>query len=165
QRARDVAAQITGGIVDTLVEKRLYENPDDLISLTRYAADLRAELTGLPIPGTDERGLTFDTALLSSLAWNYPGYSQNFLYAYATEATLFESIVANVGEPVNNAKVGPYLQEKLIQADPGTPIPSRLKEMLPGQSQTDALKRYLEVAKTPPTKPVVPETEAIDPVE
>lgn len=153
QRARNVAAQITDGIVDTLVEKKLYENPDDLIGLTRYAAELRAELTGLPMPPTDERGLIYDNALLSSLSWNYPGYSQNFLYAYATEATLFESIVANVGEPVANPKVGPFLQANLIQADPATSIPERLKSMMPDQSQTDALQRYLEVAMTPPAKP------------
>ena len=153
QRARDVAARITDGIVDTLVEKRLYENPEDLVGLTRYAAELRAELTGLPMPPADERGLTYDTALLSSLTWNYPGYSQNFLYAYATEATLFEAIVDSVGDPVANTKVGPFLQEKLIQADPTTSIPMRLKNMLPEQAQTDALQRYLEVAKTPPVKP------------
>ncbi len=160
QRARNVAAQITDGIVDTLVEKRLYENPEDLVALTRYAAELRAELTGLPVPGTNERGLTFDTALLSSLTWNYPGYSQNFLYAYATEATLFEGIVASVGEPVANSKVGPHLQENLIQADPGTPMPVRIRKMLPDASQTDALKRYLEVALTPPAPPAQPAGEA-----
>ncbi len=161
QRARDVAAQITDGIVDTLVEKRLYESPDDLVALTRYAAEIRSELTGLPLPATDERGLTFDSSLLSSLTWNYPGYSQNFLYAFATETTLFEGIVANVGDPVANPAVGPFLQEKLIQASPGTPIPERIKAMLPEQPQTDALKRYLEVAKTPPVRPTPPTTAAV----
>ncbi|MEL6348023.1 MAG: hypothetical protein AAFV53_33255 [Myxococcota bacterium] len=142
RRVQDVADRLTDGIIDAMVEKRLYEQPEDLVALTDYAAGLRAEMTGMPRPPTDERGLHYAPALLSGLTWIYPGYSANFLYAYATECQLFEAVTSQLGDPVANAQVGPMLRERIIQADPTVPIPERIAALLPEQPQTAALQRY-----------------------
>lgn len=160
QRTRDVAYRLTDGIIDTLTERQLYAAPDDLMALTAYAGTLRAELTGLPLPPTDERGLRYDPSLLSGLTWVYPAYSANFLYAYATECQLFEAVYSQLGDPVGNAAVGPLLKERIIQADPSVPIPQHLATLLPAQSQTAALQRYFKPLLTAPTLPAPPEETA-----
>lgn len=153
-RARRVAGWIIDGIVDTQVERRLYEDPSDLTAVTKYAADLRAELTGIPAMPADDRGLAYDTALISGLGWNYPGYAPNFLYAYSTESWLFEALSQRLGGLVDNPQVGQLLKEHIIQAPPQVSFPDRIAKLQPGVSRADALKAYLAPAMTPP-KPTV----------
>ena len=53
-RASRMASWITDSIVDTLVERRLYEDPTNLAAVARAGAEIRARLTGLPEPTPDE---------------------------------------------------------------------------------------------------------------
>lgn len=149
-RARRVAGWIIDGIVDTQVERRLYEDPSDLTAVSRYAASLRAEMTGIPAPSPDDRGLSYDTALVSSLGWNYPGYSPNFLYAYSTESWLFEALSRRVGGLVDNPQVGQLITEHIIQVEPHVSFPDRIMSIHPDVERSDALRTYLEPATRPP---------------
>lgn len=162
-RARRVAGWIVDGIVDTQVERRLYEDPSNLTTVTQYAADLRAELTGIPALPPDERGLAYDTALISGLGWNYPGYAPNFLYAYSTESWLYEALSQRLGGLVDNPQVGQLLKEHIIQAEPQVSFPDRIAKLQPSVSRADALKAYLAPAMQPPTPPTdAPEVEDED---
>jgi len=149
-RAREFGDWITDSIVVTLTERELYKNPDDLASVMRFAAETRSELTGVPIPPADERGLIYDSAVLSPLHWNYPGYSQNFIFASVTECQLFEAIVKTVGDPITNANVGPMLRERLIRVSPGQSIPERIRDLTGDVPRTQALKDYLELSVIEP---------------
>ena len=151
-RARHVAEWISDAIVETLVERRLYEDPSNLEAVTHFAAETRQRLTGEPAAPMTEKGLTYDSALLSSIMWNYPAYSQNFLYAYMTEAWLYAGVEDQVGDPVANAKVGQLLREKIIRAPPEVPFADRLAALHPGK-RTDALKAYLELPEAPTPTP------------
>jgi hypothetical protein len=57
-------------------------------------------------------------------------------------------VVAQVGDPVDNPKVGPMLVEKVIQGDPSVAIPERLEALLPG-ARTAPLAKYLARAAIP----------------
>lgn len=158
-RSRRVANWILDGIVDTQVERKLYEDPSDLPAIMKYAAELRADLTGIPATHPDD-GMYYDTALLSGLAWNYPGYAPNFLYAYSTESWLFEALSQRAGGLVDNPQVGQLITEYLIQADPQLSFPERVAALQSGVSRADALKTYLE----PATRPPVPQLSAANEV-
>jgi hypothetical protein len=80
--------------------------------------------------------------------WNYPAYSPNFLFSYMAEAWIYDAVVAQVGDPVDNPKVGPMLVEKVIQGDPSVAIPERLEALLPG-ARTAPLAKYLARAAIP----------------
>ena len=147
-RARQTAEELVNHVVRTLVERRLYEDPNSLEAISRFAAETRNKLAGTPIETPLESGLTYDTALLSGILWTYPAYSQNYLFSALTEAWMWEAVTAQVGDPIGNAKVGPLLREKLVRADLGTPFPDRLNAMLPGH-RTAPLKRYLQKAVLP----------------
>ncbi len=148
-RARHMAGWITDSIVQTLVEKRLYEDPSDLAAIQQFAAETRSKLTGLPVPPADERGLVYDPALVSSIVWVYPAYSQNYLFAYMTEAWMHDALVGQVGELLANDKVGPLIMEKLVRADPALSFPDRLSALSTGD-RTAALKAYIEGPITAP---------------
>jgi hypothetical protein len=137
---RGVAEGIAGGIVTVAAERRLYENPDDLAGAFRTAVDRRGALTGAPPP--PEGAIPYDPALLSGLVWHYPAYSPNFLYAYMTEARLFDAVTTAIGNPVANPKLAPFLVEKLIQQPVTTPFSARLDAIAPG-ARTAALQTYL----------------------
>jgi hypothetical protein len=139
-RLREVAEGIADGIVTTRAERRLYENPDDLAGAFRLAVETRGALTGAPVPPPAE--VPYDPSLLSGLVWHYTAYSPNFLYAYMTEARLFASVEAAVGDPVGNPKTAPFLVEKLVRQPVTTPFSARLDAIAPGD-RTAAVKAYL----------------------
>jgi hypothetical protein len=148
-RAQSVASSISGSIVQTQVERRLYEDPNSLEAITRFAASTRAALTGGTNAPTTEAGLSYDGSLLSAILWTYPAYSQNYLFSAMTEAWMWEAVTAKVGDPIGNPKVGELLNTSLIRS--GESIPAALKAMRPGK-RTDALKAYLQ-ASQPETTP------------
>jgi hypothetical protein len=135
--------------VQTQVERRLYEDPNSLEAITRFAASTRAALTGGTNAPTTEAGLSYDGSLLSAILWTYPAYSQNYLFSAMTEAWMWEAVTAKVGDPIGNPKVGELLKTSLIRS--GESIPAALKAMRPGK-RTDALKAYLQ-ASQPETTP------------
>lgn len=139
-RVREVAEGIADGIVSTRAERRLYENPDDLVGAFQVAVDSRAAITGEPPPPAGT--VPYDPALLSSLVWHHPAYSPNFLYAYMTEARLFASVEAAVGGPVGNPRTAPFLIEKLVHQPVTVPFAARLDAIAPGD-HTAALTAYL----------------------
>jgi hypothetical protein len=149
QRARDMLDIINDSLVRTVAERRLYESPADLAAVCEYTRLQRASRVGAPEPPVSEAGLAYDPALLSPILWNYPAYSPNFLFSYMAEAWIYEAVVAQVGEPVGNAKVGPLLIEKVVQGDPAVGIPERLEALLPGQ-RSAPLARYLERGRLTP---------------
>jgi hypothetical protein len=148
-RARQAAGDLVNHIVRTKVERRLYQDPNSLEAITSFAAQTRHTVAGTPVEGPLDNGLTYDNALLSSILWTYPAYSQNFLFSALTEAWMWEAVTAQIGDPIGNAKVGPLLREKLVRAELGTPFPERLSALLPGD-RSAPLKRYLEAAVLPP---------------
>lgn len=139
-RVKSMARSIASSIVQTKVEQRLYEDPNSLEAITRFAAETRQQLTGAPAAPKTESGLTYDSALLSAILWNYPAYSQNYLFSAMTEAWMWEAITASVGDPIGNPKVGEAIKRELIQS--GRSIPESLAAMKPGH-RTDAIKAYL----------------------
>ena len=148
-RASRAAASLSDAIVQTRVERRLYEAPDDLAALTAYAASTRAELTLEPAAPLTSAGLAYDPALLSSILWAYPAYSQNFMVAAHTQAWLYEAVAEQVGDPVGNPKVGPLLMERIVRASPDLAFPDRIAA-LTKQDRHAALSRYLARGQLPP---------------
>ncbi len=146
-RARQMGAWITDGIVQTLVERRLYEDPNNLEAIARFAAETRSALTGAPVSTKTEQGLHYDDSLLSSILWNYPAYSQNYLFAYLTEAWLSEAVQEKIGEPIANDKLGPLLRDALVRGEGS--FESRLAAIKPGD-RIDALGRYIQTVGPPP---------------
>ena len=116
--------------------------------MAEYIRVQRMKRLGTPEPPMSEAGLPYDSALLSPILWNYPAYSPNFLFSYIAEAWIYDAVVAEVGEPVDNPKVGPMLVEKVIQGDPAVAIPDRLEALLPGE-RTAPLAKYLARAAIP----------------
>jgi hypothetical protein len=139
-------AEVIDGIIDAIVttraERRLYENPDDVAGAMKLAADLRAELTGVPAPEPDEKGRVYDPALLSSLLWHYAAYSPNYLTAYMTEAQLWEGVSKGAGEPIGNPKVAPFIVGKIVRGEVGQSLADRIAAIAPGE-RTAPLKAYL----------------------
>jgi len=141
-RVNSMARSITSTIVQTLVEQRLYEDPNSLEAITRFAAETRQRLTGSPPPPVTEKGLTYDSSLLSTILWTYPAYSQNYLFSAMTEAWMWDAVTASVGDPIGNPKVGEMLKTEFIQS--GRSIPESLAALKPGE-RTASLKQYLTV--------------------
>ena len=148
-RAGRATATLTDAIVGTLVEKRLYEAPEDLADVAAYAAKTRTELTGQPMPPSSSDAMIYDPALLSSIMWNYPAYGQNFLVAGIVEAWMYEAVTEQVGDPVGNPKVGPLLKEHIVGAAADMPFPDRIAA-LTDQDRHTALARYLARWQLPP---------------
>jgi len=148
QRARDMLGMINDSLVRTVAERRLYESPESLSGISDFVRQQRMARIGTPEPPRSEDGLPYDSALLSPILWNYPAYSPNFLFSYMAEAWIYDAVVAQVGEPVDNPKVGPMLVEKVIQGDPAVGIPERLEALLPGE-RSGPLAKYLERAGLP----------------
>jgi hypothetical protein len=140
-RIRSMASSIASSIVQTQVEQRLYEDPNSLEAITRFAAETRVALTGAANAPVTESGLTYDGSLLSAILWTYPAYSQNYLFSAMTEAWMWDSITAKVGNPIGNPKVGEALKFEIIRSERS--IPESLTALKAGK-RTDALKRYLQ---------------------
>jgi len=140
-RARSVASSILSSIVQTQVERRLYEDPNSLEAITRFAAKTRSALTQAPVAPTTEGGLTYDPALLSAILWTYPAYSQNYLFSAMTEAWMWAAVTEELGNPIGNPKLGPLLKSKLIRAQ--SDLPTALSQMT-GGDRSAALRDYLK---------------------
>lgn len=143
-RARDAAERIVDAIVDTRAERRLYQDPSDLGAICAYAAGLRQELGGTPPPPTTASGIVYDPSLLSSLMWNEPAYSQNYLFAYMTEAWMWEGVKAQVGDPVANPKVGPLVHDRIVRQPATMRFPERIAA-LGSPDRAAAVVTYLKV--------------------
>lgn len=152
-RAGHMAGWISDSIVDTLVERRLYEDPSNLEAVARYAQETRARLTQEPSPPALGSGGAYDDALTSSLLWTHPGYAQNYLFAYVAESWLHQTVRDAVGEPIGNPKVGPFLVDQIVHGDPTRPFPDRVAAISKVDRAT-TLKNYIklppEPAKTTP---------------
>lgn len=148
-RFRSMARDITEAIVDTLVERRVYADPDDLDALVRACQEIGAEWH-FGSPGATRTGAPWCEALATPLIWHYPAYVQNFVFSYVTEAQLYEALVTAVGEPVGNPSTGPWLKA-LVKDGGTTPLADRIAEVAPDPDRTAALRRYLQVPEaTPP---------------
>jgi hypothetical protein len=144
-RARSMASSIANSIVQTQVERRLYEDPNSLEAVMHFASATRSALTGATAPPKTESGLSYDSSLLSAILWTYPAYSQNYLFSAMTEAWMWDAVESQVGNPIGNPKVGEMLKTQLIRAT--TDIPSSLNAIKPGE-RSDALKRYFKRIET-----------------
>jgi hypothetical protein len=150
-RARAMLETINDSLVRTIAERQLYEAPENLANVSEFVRMQRMQRIGSPEPPRSEAGLPYDSALLSPILWNYPAYSPNFLFSYMAEAWIYDAVVAQVGDPVDNPKVGPMLVEKVIQGDPAVGIPERLEALLPGD-RSAPLAKYLATAAIPAPK-------------
>jgi hypothetical protein len=148
ERARGMLKTINDSLVRTVAERQLYESPENIRAVCDFVRTQRMTRVGTPEPPLSESGLPYDSALLSPILWNYPAYSPNFLFSYMAEAWIYDAVVAQVGDPVDNPKVGPMLVEKVIQGDPSVAIPERLEALLPG-ARTAPLAKYLARAAIP----------------
>jgi hypothetical protein len=143
-RARSVAQSIASSIIQTNVERRLYEDPNNVEAITRYAAEQRSAFSGAPMAPTTEDGRAYDSSLLSSILWNYPAYSQNYLFSAMTSAWMWAAIREKLGDPIGNSKVGALIKTDLIRS--GTDLPKALNALNP-QPRTAALESYLAGVK------------------
>jgi hypothetical protein len=144
--------EIARDIVGTVVERRLYEDPNNLEAITRIGAELEQKLNATPdMPLRSSTGLYYTPTLVSNIPWNYPAYRPAFLSEAMVEAELASAVEAAVGDPVGNPKTGDFLITKLIRGQPEQSFEERLKALVPGAPR-DALKAHL---RGPPAPPVV----------
>ncbi len=155
-RAQQAVRAITESIIETAVERRAYEDPTNWGAVARYCTDMEStyDLHVEPTPTTSD-GLPYCEALLHPLIWHYPAYAQNYIFSYITEARLFEALRADLGTPVANGAVGPWLVDNIIQGGASSPFESRLDSVSPDTDRTAALKRYIK-----PPAPLAPEPPA-----
>jgi hypothetical protein len=132
------------------VERRLYDDPNNLEAVARYAVETRARLTGLPSPPVPEGATPYDPSLVSSILWNYPAYAQNYLFAYLTEAWMHDAVRGVVGDPVGNAGVGPLLVDRIVRAPATTAFPDRIAAFQASE-RGQALRAYLALPAAAPT--------------
>ncbi len=143
---QDAVDVITWYLGCTQVERRLYEMPGAWQTVAKEAAalekTLRAHSWDAPVT---EEGLAWTSFLGSSLMLNFPAYVQNYLYAYPTEATLWEAAEKAVGAPlIGNEKLGPWLRDQLVvPVSTGTSFEDQLKTLSGGDASTAALARFL----------------------
>jgi hypothetical protein len=143
--------EIARDIVGTVVERRLYEDPNSLEAVTRIGAELEQKLNATPdMPLQSSTGLYYTPTLVSNIPWNYPAYRPAFLSEAMVEAELASAVEAAVGDPVGNPKTGEFLITKLVRGKPEESFEDRLKALVPG-SPSDALKAHLH---GPPAAPV-----------
>jgi len=76
---------------------------------------------------------------------HYPAYVQNYLFATATEATLWEAATASMGDPVGNAQLGPWLRDQLIRpVSLEQSFQAQLTTISGHEDSTLALAKYLK---------------------
>jgi hypothetical protein len=153
-RARHMAWWVSHSIVETAVERRVYEDPNNWEAVARLCNELEAGygIQNGPIP-TTEQGVSYCQALHTPLIWHYPAYIQNYLFSYVTEACLYDALVAAVGEPVDNPEVGPWLVRNVTQQGAITPFEERLAALTDKPSRTSALAHYVQVPVLAPAEP------------
>ncbi|MCB9761250.1 MAG: hypothetical protein H6739_15520 [Alphaproteobacteria bacterium] len=144
-RVQNTVDTLTWYVLATRFEEALYDNPHDLPALCAHAAAREKALRAWPYDGPKSSdGHLWSSSYQSGLMLNYPGYVQNFLFASATEATLWEVLSAQVGDPVGNPKVGPWLVENLVHTvNPTDSFSDRLKALSGDAPRTAALARYV----------------------
>ncbi len=148
-RSRNMAHEITVDIVDTLVERRVYADPTNLQAQARACVEVAAawHLAPASVP-SNEQGVPWCETLATPLVWHYPAYVQNFVFSYVTEASLYEALVAAVGEPVGNPSAGPWLRD-LVRDGGATSFVDRIAAVAPDPDRTAALRRYITLPATP----------------
>lgn len=153
-RSRQMAWWVTHSIVETAVERRVYEDPNNWAAVARLCNELE-EGYGLHAGATPEtdQGIAYCQALHTPLIWHYPAYIQNYLYSYVTEARLYDALVAAVGEPIDNPEVGPWLVEHVTKQGAMTPFEQRLAAISRDESRTAALERYVQAPQLPAVQP------------
>jgi hypothetical protein len=156
-RARQMAEWINHSIVETAVERRVYEDPNNWAAVARYCNEVEANYGchSDDVPA-NEQGIPYCQALHTPLMWHYPAYVQNYLFSYVTEARLYDALVAAVGQPLDNPEVGPWLVENVTKAGATGPFEARLAAVSKDEARTAALARYVQV----PTVRASPEPEA-----
>ncbi len=156
-RARHMAWWVTHSIIETAVERRVYEDPNNWEAVARFCNELETGygISAGTVPAT-EQGVTYCRALHTPLIWHYPAYIQNYLFSYVTEARLYDALVAAVGEPVDNPQVGPWLIENVTKQGAITPFEARLDALSKDEDRTAALARYVTVPESAPAQPEVP---------
>lgn len=144
-RARQTAIWLTDAIVESAVERRTYQDPNNWAAVARYCSDIESlyEVYAGPTPVTHE-GLPYCDALLSPLVWHYPAYVQNYIFSYVTETRLYEAMQSSLGTIVDNPQVGPWLQENIVAEGGATPFEERMIRVAGDGSRTEALRRYIE---------------------
>lgn len=153
-RARHMAWWVTHSIIETAVERRVYEDPNSWEAVARFCNELETNygIAAGPRP-TTEQGVSYCQALHTPLIWHYPAYIQNYLFSYVTEARLYDALVDTVGEPVDNPKVGPWLVENVTKQGAITPFEDRCKALSKDEARTAALARYVTAPEPPAAEP------------
>jgi hypothetical protein len=145
-RGRQMAWWVTHSIVETAVERRAYEDPNNWAAVARFCNEVESGygIGREDIPAS-ESGVPYCQAMHTPLIWHYPAYIQNYLFSYVTEARLYDALVTAVGEPVDNAEVGPWLAEQVTRQGAMTPFEDRLRAVSKDEPRTAALARYVQV--------------------
>ncbi|MCP4806441.1 MAG: hypothetical protein GY913_22070 [Proteobacteria bacterium] len=123
-------------------ERMLYASPGEFETISAELAVQEKALRGWASdpPSGD---LAYTSFLQSGLMLNYPAYVQNFLFASATEARLWDAATSAVGDPVANPKLGPWLADEVVHKVTAThSLAERLDELDPN-GPTAALAAYL----------------------
>lgn len=144
-RRGEAVRNITEAIVDTQVERRAYSDPNNWAAVARYCTDIETVYevyAGTPVH--TEGGVPYCEALLSPLIWHYPAYAQNYVFSAVTEATLYDAVVRNVGAPVGNGRVGPWLVENVVKEGGLVPFPTRLEQLSGTKDRAAAFRAYVE---------------------
>ena len=123
----------------------LYERPGQWKEVVSEAAALEQRLNGHSWSNpTDTDGVPYVRSLQSDLMLHLPGYVQNYLFATATEATLWEAANAAMENPTGNAKLGSWLQDNLVTpVSTSTTFSEQLSVMSGNADYTEALATYL----------------------
>jgi hypothetical protein len=151
-RARQMAQWVTQAIVETTVERRMYRDPTSWDAVARTCLETEAAW-GIAVgsPPVSAGGVPYCQALHAPLMWHYPGYVQNYIFSYVTEARLYDALLTAVGEPVDNPATGPWLVEHILRRGGAEPFEPRCDAIAKAEPRTAALARYVQppVAPTP----------------
>ncbi|MEC7385737.1 MAG: hypothetical protein VYB14_06065 [Planctomycetota bacterium] len=142
---RDSISGITHYLATTRTEQMLYERPGQWEEVIREAAALERRLNGQTWnTPTDPSGTPYVRSLQSDLMLHLPGYVQNYLFATATEATLWKVANEAIDDPIGNAKLGEWLRDNLVVPVSTTTTFKEQLSALSGTSDlTAALASYL----------------------
>ncbi|MFH1469847.1 MAG: hypothetical protein ABIO70_36020 [Pseudomonadota bacterium] len=143
-RARQMSQWVSEAIVETEVERRMYRDPTSWEAVARTCVEREAAwgLAAGEAP-VSSAGVPYCQALHTPLMWHYPGYVQNYIYSYVTEARLYDALVKAVGEPVDNPATGPWLVEHILRPGGSEPFEQRLGAISVAEPRTAALARYV----------------------